>query len=55
MKLMFDFTRIDEHMIYEDSFMDEHILIISYMDPWYGDFIIYLCTLNFPLHIPRDG
>ena len=26
----------------DDSFLDEHIFLISTSDPWYGDILIYL-------------
>ena len=34
--------------IEEDSFLDEHIFLISTSDPWYGDILIYLQTLKYP-------
>lgn len=37
-----------------DSFLDEHIFLISSFDPWYGDIIIYLQTLKCPSHFLRD-
>ena len=45
------FQNLDEEEVYEDSFNDEHIFIISTMDPWYGDIIGYLQTLNVPTHL----
>ena len=41
-------------MVYEDTFVDEHIFLISTLDPWYGDIIIYLQTLKVPTHLSRD-
>ena len=35
-------------------FIDEHIFLISTLDPWYGDIIIYLQTLKVPTHLSRD-
>jgi hypothetical protein len=39
------FSRIDEEIFHDDSFMYEHILLISSSDPCYGDILIYLQTL----------
>ena len=33
----------------EDTFVDEHIFLISTADPWYGDIIVYLQTQRTPL------
>ena len=38
----------------EDTFVDENIFLISTLDPWYGDIIIYLQTLKVPNHLSRD-
>ena len=46
-----DFPNLDEEEVYEDSFVDEHIFLISTMDPWYGDIIVYLQTLKVPTHL----
>ena len=35
-------------------FIDEHIFLISNLDPWYGDIIIYLQTLKVPTHLSWD-
>ena len=43
-----------EEIVYEESFSDEHIFLISSQDPWYGDFIVYLQTSNFPLAFLKD-
>ena len=40
-----------EELVYEDTFIDEHIFLISTLDPWYGDIIIYLQTLKTPTHL----
>ena len=32
----------------------EHIFLISTLDPWYGDIIIYLQTLKVPTHLSWD-
>ena len=54
MELISDFPMLDEDIVYEDSFVDEHIFFISFMDPWYGYIIIYLRTMKFSFHISRD-
>ena len=42
-ELISDFpSEEEEEEVYEDMFVDEHIFLISTMDPWYGDIIIYL-------------
>ena len=37
-----------EEIVFDESFLDEHLFLISSQDPWYGDLIIYLQTANFP-------
>ena len=39
-KLISDFPSKAEKLICEDTFIDEHIFLISTLDPWYGDIII---------------
>ena len=51
---MSDLASLDEDEIHEDSFLDEHIFLISTADPWYGDIIVYLHTLKVPPHLSRD-
>ena len=34
------FPSLDEVEVHEDSFFDEHIFLISNLDPWYRDIII---------------
>ena len=41
-ELISDFPSLDEGEVHEDSFVDEHIFLISTIDPWYGDIIVYL-------------
>ena len=38
-ELISDFPSEEEEDIYEDTFVDEHIFLISTLDPWYG----YIC------------
>ena len=53
-ELVIDIPSMDEDIIYEYSFMDEHIFLISSTNPWYGNIIFYLQTLKVPSHISRD-
>ena len=41
-ELMSNFPSLDEDELHKDSFVDEPIFLISSVDPWYGDIIIYL-------------
>ena len=43
-----------EDIIYDESFSDEHLFLISSQDPWYGDLIVYLQTANFPSTFSKD-
>jgi hypothetical protein len=52
-KLMSKFPKLDENIFHDDSFMDEHIFLISYSYPWYGNILIYLQTLKLPQHLSR--
>ena len=36
-------------MVEYDSFPDEQIFLISTSDPWYGDILIYIQTLKYPV------
>ena len=54
LKLISDFPSEEEEEVCEDTFVDEHIFLISTLDPWYGDIIIYLQTLKVPTHLSRD-
>ena len=53
-ELILDFPSEDEELVCEDRFIDEHIFLISTLDPLYGDIIIYLQTLKVPTHLSRD-
>ena len=43
-ELISDFSSEAEESVCEDTFVDEHIFLISTADPWYGDIIVYLQT-----------
>jgi hypothetical protein len=53
-ELISDFPCLDEDVIHVDSFVDEHIFLVSSSDPWYGDIVLYLQTLKFPQHLSQD-
>ena len=53
-ELIYDFPSVEEEEVYEDTFIDEHIFLISNLDPWYGDIIVYLKMLKVPTHLSRD-
>ena len=50
-ELISDFPNLEEEEVYEDTFVDEHIFLISTVDPWYRDIIVYLQTLKVPTHL----
>ena len=50
-ELISDFLSEAEELVFEDTFVYEHILLISTLDPWYGDIIIYLQRLKTPTHL----
>ena len=43
-ELIAKFPTEEDVAVEDDSFPDEHILLISTFDPWYGDILIYLHT-----------
>ena len=50
-ELISNFPSEAKELVCEDMFIDEHIFLISTLDPWYGDIIIYLQTLKVPTHL----
>ena len=44
---MCDFPRTDTETVAEQPVADESLFLISTIDPWYGDIIIYLQTQSF--------
>ena len=52
-KLISNFPNLEEE-VYEDSFFDERIFLISTANPWYRDIIMYLQTLKVPTHLSGD-
>ena len=53
-ELISDFPNLEEEEVYEDSFVDENIFLISIVDPWYRDIIVYFQTLKVPTHLSWD-
>jgi hypothetical protein len=53
-KLMSEFPVENEEREMTDSFMDEHMFLISLFDPWYQNILIYLQTLKFPPNCSQD-
>ena len=53
-ELILDFPSLDEVEIHEDSFVDENIFLISTMNPWNGNIIVYLQTLKVSPHLSQD-
>ena len=47
--LIVEFPIEEDVSIEEDSFLDEHIFLISTSNPWYGDILIYLYNLKYPV------
>ena len=54
LELIYDFPSLEDEEVYEDTFVDEHILFISSLDLCYGDIIVYLQTLKVPTHLSWD-
>ena len=44
---MCDSPRTDTETVAEQPITDESLFLISTIDPWYGDIIIYLRTQSF--------
>ena len=53
-ELISDFLSEEEEEACEDMFVNEHIFLISTLDPWYEYIIIYLQTLKVPTHLSQD-
>ena len=52
-ELMCDFPRTDTETMAEHPIADESLFLISTIDPWYGDIIIYLQTQTFQPELSR--
>ena len=53
-ELISNFPSLEEEEVYEDTFVGEHIFLISTLEAWYGDIIVYLQMLKVPTHLSRD-
>eukprot|EP00253_Pinus_taeda_P012437 PITA_12437 len=53
-ELMCDFPRDDTETVAEEPIADECLFLISTLDPWYGDIIVYLQTQSFRPEISRS-
>ena len=53
-ELISNFPSEAEELVCEDTFINEHFFLISNLDPWYGDIIVYLQTLKVPTHLSHD-
>ena len=51
---MCDFPRTDIETVAEEPIADESLFLISTLDPWYGDIIVYLQTQSFRPEISRS-
>ena len=54
MELIVEFLVEEDVAIEEDSFLDEHIFLISTSDPWYEDILVYLQTLKCPATFSQE-
>ena len=50
-ELILDFPSVEEEEFYEDTFVDEHIFLISTLDPLYRDIIVYLQMFKVPTQL----
>jgi hypothetical protein len=50
-ELIYDFPHLNEDVIHVYSFEDEHIFLVLLSNPWYGDIVLYLQTLNFSQYL----
>ena len=53
-ELMCDFPRADMETVVEEPIADKALFLISTLDPWYGDIIVYLQTQSFRPEISRS-
>ena len=51
---MCDFPSTDTEIVAEHLIADESLFLISTIDPWYGDIIIYLQTQTFRFELSRS-
>ena len=51
---MCDFPSTDTEIVAEEPIADESLFLISMLDPWYGDIIVYLQIQSFLPKISRS-
>ena len=54
-ELMCDFPNSETKTMVENPIVDESLFLISTLDPWFGDIIIYIQTQTFHLEISRSN
>jgi len=54
-ELISELPRDDEDNEEEPTLTNEHLFLISSLDPWYGDYLVYLQTLKLPSHLGSDA
>ena len=47
------FTNSDDNFPVEDSFLDEHLFVVSSHSPWYTDAANYLASGKLPTHLSK--
>ena len=53
-ELMCDLPSSIEPHLLDDPILDESLFLIDSADPWYGDFIVYLCSQRFSPNMSHD-
>ena len=53
-ELICDFPHADTEIVVEEPIANEYLFLISTLDPWYGDIIVYLQTQSFWPEISRS-
>jgi hypothetical protein len=53
-ELIYDLPHADEDIEPSDSLLYESLFLISMLDPWYGDILLYLQTQRFQPDISRE-
>lgn len=53
-ELMCDFPRTNTETVAEEPIVDESLFLISTLDPWYGDIIVYIQNQSFQPEISRS-
>ena len=48
MELISTFNQDDQEELLEETFLDDNLFLIDSSNPWYGNVLIYLQTMQFP-------